>query len=167
MSSRKRGTPTSNGAPVHPALERKEPSDSAPNLLATTLAEAAKRESREPSWLRDRRRGAIAWLETRGFPLPKEESWRFTPIRSLLHVPYELGAANGASPGSAPSHGFDATPLVLVNGRLVDALTQVPGVEVQRLSDVIARDPGHIEPYLGALAPVADGFSAVNTALFE
>ena len=70
---------------------RREPTESASGLLAVTLAETTKRKRGEPSWLDAIRRDSARWLESRGFPLPNEESWRFTPIRQTGSLSRRLG----------------------------------------------------------------------------
>jgi Fe-S cluster assembly protein SufD len=140
--------------------------DPAPALLSAILAEIEKQKHADPPWLAELRRESVRWLETRGFPLPNEESWRFTPIRPLLRVPYSLATASD-DPASRIAGGSEVPSLLLENGRPKGALPNVPGLEVRRLSEVIRNDPGRVEPFFGKVARIADAFSAANTALFE
>lgn len=141
--------------------------DSAPALLSAILAEVQKRTHAGPPWLEALRGESVRWLETRGFPLPNEEGWRFTPIRHVLRVAYAPAGANGGSSSAAASEDRDCPVLTLHNGRPRGALPEVSGLDVSRLSDVIANEPERVEPFLGSVASVADGFSAANTALFD
>jgi Fe-S cluster assembly protein SufD len=143
---------------------RKEPAEAVSGLLAATLAEIAKRKRTEPSWLAGIRHESARWLESHGFPLPNEESWRFTPIRPLLRNPYEFLPGR---PGPAPVDNLEPHAVVLVNGRPEGALGSASGVDVMRLSEALEREPEPVERYLGRVAIVRDGFAAANMALFE
>jgi Fe-S cluster assembly protein SufD len=57
---------------------------------------------------------------------------------------------------------------VRIDGGRADAnaVSDDGAVEVSRIADVLAREPGRLEPYLGALAAHDHGFVAQNTALF-
>src|SRR4051794_18489978 len=93
------------------------PPEAARGLAACTLAEAERRDRQGPSWLEAQRDAAMMHLSRHGFPLPTEEEWRFTPIRSVLRVPYErrdLTAAAGVVDAFA-----EPRTIVLVNGSIV------------------------------------------------
>jgi Fe-S cluster assembly protein SufD len=143
---------------------KREPTDPVFGLLASALAEANERKRVEPGWLGAIRRESVKWLESRGFPLPNEESWRFTPVRPLLRTPYEFLAGRAVT---ASLDDFDSNAAVLINGRPGGALGGAPGVDVMRLSEAFARVPELVEPHLGSRATVKDGFAATNTALFD
>jgi Fe-S cluster assembly protein SufD len=153
-----------DASPLTKDTGRKEPAEAVSGLLVATLAEIAKRKRAEPSWLAGLRHESARWLESRGFPLQSEESWRFTPIRPLLRTPYEFLAGR---PGTAPVDGLEPHATVLVNGRPEGALGGTSGVDMMRLSEALEKEPERIERHLGRVAIVRDGFSAANTALFE
>lgn len=146
---------------------RTDPGDAAPSLMSVTLAEAARRVSRGPAWLDALRRDAVRDLESRGFPKPNDEAWRFTPIRPVLRVPYAFAPERRLSAEPDAFAGFDAPKLVLVNGRLDGPVPNVPGVEIHRIAEVLATAPERLEPYLGKLVQPSDGFTSTNTALFD
>jgi Fe-S cluster assembly protein SufD len=146
------------------ATGRREPADAASALLAAVLAATTKRREAESSWLGAIRRESVSWLESHGFPLPNEESWRFTPIKHLLRTPYAFSVGR---PGTLPLDGVDPKAAVIVNGRPEGSLGGVQGVDVMRISEAIEKEPEQVERHLGKLATVNDGFAAANTALFE
>lgn len=147
---------------------RRAANDPAATLLSAVLSEAAARPAGGPAWLVALRRSAVRHLEATGFPKHNDESWRFTPIRDLLRVPYARSTRNAEPPAQADVlSGFDAPHIVLVNGRPQGGFPNADGLEVRRLSDVFAGAPDRLAPYVGRLIAAHDGFSAVNTALFE
>jgi Fe-S cluster assembly protein SufD len=144
-------------------------------LLAASLAEARREPRGEPSWLVARRAEALARLDASGFPSAADEAWRFTPLGPVLRVPFARGqapvSAGIATPEPFPA--LDAHRAVLVNGAPV-ALTAAkgapadrPSVDLRRISEVLATEPALLEPHLGRIAALTDGFVSQNTALFE
>ncbi len=130
---------------------------------------------REPGWLADARRAALARFEALGLPGPKHEDWRFTSLAGL--APLELrrppvggGAAAEALLARAPAP--DGARLVFVNGRFRPELSSrgaLPeGALLASLADALARAPEQVRPHLGRLArPDDHAFVAANAALFE
>jgi Fe-S cluster assembly protein SufD len=119
----------------------REPSQ---GLLEAAKAAIRARTRDDRGWLESRRAEAAVWLEAHGFPRQDEEAWRFTPTRDVIRTPYALGAAD-----------------LRVTAR------DAHGVEVLSLLTALAKSPERIEPYLGRVAPLEDGFSALNGALWR
>jgi Fe-S cluster assembly protein SufD len=77
----------------------------------------------DPEWLRKLRGEAVASFRARGFPQPREEAWRHTPIRSVMEQSFEVGGREDAGRFDPVSFGpllspkADAHRLVFVNGR--------------------------------------------------
>lgn len=115
-----------------------------PGLLQTAKAAIRSRPKDGAAWLEARRTNAALVLEANGFPRRNDEAWRFTPTRDVTRAGYALGTAD-------------------VRVRTRDA----SGVEVLRLSEVLAAAPERIEPYLGQIAAIEDGFSALNGSLWR
>ena len=93
-------------------------------------ATAANGGSRAPDWVRSLRADSIERFREAGFPGPKDEEWRFTPLAPLVRAnfgPAEAGAAV-ILPEIEPFL-FDRADwprLVLVNGRFRADLSQLP-----------------------------------------
>lgn len=136
------------------------------DLLGAVLAEISGRPRGGPPWLAERRASATAWLRTRGLPAPNDEAFRFTPLRPVLRVPYRVA---GTPPGELPRAGFPwtGTTLTLVNGRPSSAPQGEPGLELLRLSEVLAKTPDRIAPFFALAEGPGDGFEAMNDALFD
>ncbi len=120
------------------------------------------------AWLEMRRQAAIDRFEELGYPAQQNETWRFTPIASLIEKPFVL--ANGAAPGlQAESFAlcpFDAYRLVFINGRYAPSLSRAlpSGVALASLAEFLGTNPERLEPWLGRAK--ANAFSALNTAFF-
>jgi Fe-S cluster assembly protein SufD len=136
-------------------------------LLAATTTALSRRPRGGPAWLEARRAEAAAQLERIGFPSSRDESFRFTPLAGLLRVPY----LPRPDQHSAPTSVFDRFPgrrIRIENGRLQGALPGAEtGVEIRGMAEVLAREPGLLEPHLSRLAAGEHGFVAQNTALFD
>ena len=136
-------------------------------------ATAANGGSRAPDWVRSLRADSIERFREAGFPGPKDEEWRFTPLAPLVRAnfgPAEAGAAV-ILPEIEPFL-FDRADwprLVLVNGRFRADLSQLPpmpGVVVQNLEAAMAADTGNLEAELvGSSARTATAFASLNAAL--
>ncbi len=126
----------------------------------------------EPAWLRERRTAAFARFVEAGFPTPRDEAWRHTPVAPLTRTRFEP-ADPDARPADdvlalLPRDGGGRARIVLVNGRLSRVLSQPgapAGVELLSLRDALASRPASVEPWLGRLA--AGVFSDLSTALAE
>ena len=131
-----------------------------------------------PSWLGHLRTRAIDAFAARGFPGPKDESWRFTnvtPVLETAFAPAPAPSRNGdpevdrwllVNPDSPPSR------LVFVNGRPHPRLSAVsalpPGVRCEPLSTAWLSVPELVEPHLAQLARYDDQpFAALSTAFLE
>src|SRR5262245_30928521 len=147
-------------------LARAEPTE---GLLATTLTALSRRPRGGPAWLEARRAEAAAQLERAGFPSPRDESFRFTPLAGVLRVPYLRGAVLDPHPATAsPFDRFPGRRIRIENGRFLGAEPGADsGVEVRSMAEMLAREPGLLEPHLLRLAAGEHGFVAQNTALFE
>jgi Fe-S cluster assembly protein SufD len=135
----------------------------APGLTATTTAALGGRPRGGPSWLEARRAEAAARLETTGFPSATDEAFRFTSLGRVLRVPFAPQAGKHVA---SPLDALNVRRVRIENGRVEsNDFGAVEGVEIRRLAEVLANDPGLVEPYLGRLAASDNGFVAQNTAL--
>src|SRR5438270_870231 len=98
-----------------------------------------------PSLHRLRRAAASRFAEL-GFPGPRDEEWRFTPVSSLTQLPFELGpTSEGLQAGERfrewPHDGQAGATLLAANGLapflLKDSQPLPPGVLVCGLAEAL------------------------------
>lgn len=125
-------------------------------------------------WLAERRAAALEQFRATGFPTPRVEAWKYTPVRALEklafapapHHPGPIGvdALPSVMPAGQPSH-----HLVFVDGRYRPELSspgRLPaGVTLASLAETLARAPDWLEAHLAQLGdPEGHPFLALNTA---
>jgi Fe-S cluster assembly protein SufD len=96
------------------------------------------------------RKAAVARFAEMGFPGPRDEEWRFTPVASLAKTPFRLPPAGGQR--------FD-----------VDGNRSLPeGVLVGSLAEALEKHPQLVEPHLARHADYKRHvFVALNTAFLR
>ena len=99
-----------------------------------------------------------------GFPTPRDEDWRFTPIKPITELNFKTAPADAAATlGGCVFTAIDGPQLVFVNGHYSETLSQVgelpAGVEVRPLLAGECPAPPAPEDAFGALnaATVTDG----------
>ena len=96
------------------------------------------------------RKAAAARFAELGFPGPRDEEWRFTPLTPLLRVPFE----------PAPTGRSDAT------WQAEGGMPQ--GLLVCNLSEALAKHAALVEPHLARHADfIRQPFTALNTAFLR
>ena len=149
-------------SPATPADPRGE---SAHAFATTTLSAMASRPRGGPPWLEARRAEAASRFDATGFPGSNDEAFRFTELSRVLRVPYTPLSGRRVP---SPLDGLAVRRVRIDNGRVdADGLGEGAGLEVRRVSEVLAHEPGLLEPYLARLAASDNGLVAQNTALFE
>lgn len=134
-------------------------------LLSAALSQSAGVAPSGVPWLDGRRARARAWLEATGFPAPKEEAWRFTPIRHVTRVPYRRMPASGDEP---PRHSLPLEAQVTFsNGAPAQVSSGTSGLRIQRFSELLSSDPARAESLPGPGPAYGDGFRALNDALLD
>ncbi len=123
------------------------------------------------TWLDGLRQGARTVL-VGGLPGPKEEVWRYTPLRGLAKIPF-IPAASADDiditevPRTVPSI-EGAVRVVLVNGVFRRDLSDSDfgdGVSVRDIHSVLAASDDDVRQVVGSLAPPkASPLAALNTA---
>lgn len=117
----------------------------------------------------DLRRKAIDRFAERGFPGPREESWRFTDTAPLAEVAFKpaTGTANPNQFAGLASGALKALQITFVDGRFAPSFSTLDlprGVGVGSLAETLRTDPGALAPFV--LVP--DGpFAQLNTAFFR
>jgi len=120
------------------------------------------------AWLDAARAQALRTFEQLGFPTTRDEAWKYSNPALLERRQYApvVGPAL-ADPAAVAQHDVCGGHLmVFVNGQLAPALSRLPqGTLIASLAQVLQHEPdsarGGIEQ-----APLANGVSALNVALF-
>ena len=124
-------------------------------------------------WLRALKFAAWERLEKSGFPGPRDEAWRQTPLGELVKT--RFARPNGVEPPLdrirqlAFDGAFAGQEIVFINGRFAAELSTLhpaSGVVIRRLSDAMA--DGRVAGRLGVVdaAERRTPFADLNTALF-
>ena len=132
---------------------------------------------RVPGWLPALRQAGMTRFEREGFPVSRDEEWRFTPIAPITRGVFQP-ATSPAAPfprekAEALAYGPESWPqLVFVNGRFAPEISNTPalppGVLVLSLAEALARRPELVEPHLGKHVTVeATPFTALNAAFIQ
>jgi len=116
------------------------------------------------------REGNFERFRTIGFPGPKSEAWKYTPVRALVRDPYVLPPKAGLARAEVDRFLLReraALRLVFVNGHfaadLSDDLSALPGRAVQSLASAL--DASAVTPAEVGLEDSSErGFSALNGA---
>ena len=147
----------------------------APTAAQSSLVASFAPPAREPAWLADARRAALARFEALGLPTARHEDWRFTNLAPLASLSFGRApdgdpalAASLLARGPAP----EGPRLVFVNGRLDPGLSRRGGLRADAvlctLGEALRDRPDQVRPHLGRLArPDDQAFVAANAALFE
>lgn len=134
---------------------------------------------RQPDWLRDMRKEALALFSEIGFPTTRDEEWKYTNVSALAKVPFQRLVPDGEEDSASLATVIDAiypdlqaSKLVFVDGRfsaaLSDGASDVDGLSVESLAGTLASAPDRVVPHLGqSVAFRKNAFTALNTALFE
>lgn len=126
-------------------------------------------------WLQALRAQALTEFSAHGFPSPREEEWRYTNVsgieKKLFSPSISLSVDDVDAEWLTSVQLEDAWVLVLVNGHFSAELSVLDGlpeaVSVMSMADVLAKQPGTVEKYLGLAADQSEhSFIAFNTAWF-
>jgi Fe-S cluster assembly protein SufD len=130
-----------------------------------------------PDWLEPLRRVAAERFAAVGFPSPRNEEWRFTPIGPVVQTPWAAAAQPAEEPAREQLAPFafghpEWSTLVFVNGWYSDALSSIgplpDGVRVSSLAEALRADGRLLEAHLGRHAPIEGSpFAALNLASFR
>lgn len=124
--------------------------------------------SGEPAWLTERRAAALQQLRLQSLPTASDEEFRFLPLASIAGERLQLSGVV-----SAKSMPLAASPAIAASLGLVDGvpLGEVPalppGLQIQRLQEILRLEPDLLEPYLGAVAAPSNVFAAVGLSAFR
>ena len=104
--------------------------------------------SRGPAWVVPARRAAFERFAATGFPTPKDEEWRFTPLGPVASTAWRTAPVGTARAAELDPFQFghpEWITLVFVNGRYAPDLsrrgTLPTGVVIETLAEALAKDP--------------------------
>ena len=130
-----------------------------------------------PEWLEPVRRAAMERFARTGFPAPRDEEWRFTPIAPIVQGSWRPATGGAAQLDRAQLAPFvfghpDWTTLVFVNGVYNEPLSAIGalpgGVRVANLAEALRADGASLQAHLTRHAPVeGSAFTALNTAFLR
>jgi Fe-S cluster assembly protein SufD len=146
-------------------------------LVQEFQARAGAATAERTDWLEPARQAAMERFSETGFPGPRDEEWRFTPLGPIVQGTWRVAdhAPAAISPAQIAPFAFgraDWTTLVFVDGILNDALSlrgELPRhVKVGSLAEFLRTDSGLLQQHLNRHAPVEGSpFTALNTAFFR
>ena len=127
---------------------------------------------REAAGLGTERREALAAVLRDGLPHGRAERWKYTPLRSLERRTFAPAHEAPVAIASAPVAAIPTPRIVLVNGRLDIAHTDLeglpPGITVRPLSQVLEQDEARAANFLARHFDRPDEiFARLNAALAE
>jgi len=108
-----------------------------------------------------------------GWPGPRDESWRHTPVSAIASTPFR--PLDGGSPPALTADAHDlavidrleGTRIVIANGRFSAELSRLAGeprITVESLRQAIARSPEDIGAHLARSLPEESAFTHLNAA---
>lgn len=122
-----------------------------------------------PGFLREAREQAMAAFAESGFPSPKAEAWKHSPLRELTataFLPSEVPARDVAASEVEPYRIPGAIELVFVDGHHVPDLDGLEDKLVEPLSHALAHPTEDLEEHLARHAG-DEPFVALNTAFAQ
>jgi len=130
-----------------------------------------------PDWLEPVRKAAIDRFAATGFPTPRDEEWRFTPVAPIAQGTWRqgTGSAHGVTREELSPFIFghpEWTTLVFVDGGYSEALSSTgalaPGVRAGSLAEALRADGVMLEKHLARHASVdSSPFTALSTAFMR
>ena len=133
--------------------------------------------AKNPAWLQQLRRSAIANFHELGFPTTRDEDWKYTSVEPITSIAFQRG--NGDLRAMRVDEVLalalaepDCNRLVFINGIHCPELSSVHGlpesVRIESLAALWKRNEDFLQPYLGRSArPSEQAFVALNTAFME
>ncbi len=129
------------------------------------------------------RKAAIARFAELGFPGPRDEEWRFTPLAPLVNTPFRCGLAAGTLFPRSGDGASRAVPSRTAVRRQAGAglrerqsaffpeaaaQSAAPGVSIVGLAEALQKHPQLVEPHLARHADFkCNAFADLNTAFLR
>jgi len=118
------------------------------------------------------RHGCLQRFADQGFPTPRDENWRYTPLRPLLTRQFLPSQKSDVTTQCTAERIQGAShSLVFVDGVFREPAPVgeiAPGIRIESIPAVLGRDPDYLRPYLGKSSEdAAHAFSLMNNALYS
>lgn len=134
--------------------------------------------SKDPSWIKSLRKGAISHFAQLGFPTLRDEEWKYTNVEPIVKSPFRFtfeSSRNGSAIQKIKPFLFgklDWNRLVFVNGIYSKELSSVSkeakGVKIGSLRETLLSEPKAVEAGLARQADFEKNpFTAMNTAFIH
>lgn len=131
--------------------------------------------TKDPFWIQETRKQALALFEKTGFPDSTDESWKYASLDSFYQIPFHLTADKPSKEtvvAKLKAEGFNmdkADLMVFVNGHFSGTLSHLSepplGVKIRSLIESLSDGP--LKRYFGhILTPENRPFVALNYAYF-
>lgn len=137
--------------------------------LQKILAHGERLAEQGPHWLCDLRRRGLAAHREHGIPTPKNEEWKYTPLREVASLDLRPAEPGPAVFDRELPWSDDCIRVLLVNGQLDRNQTDGPGTGGLRVLSICdGLKEGLFEDTLGKIASIeGHAFASLSTALFE
>ncbi len=120
------------------------------------------------------RKEGIRSFSAVGFPLPREEAWKYTPVTRWLSDSYEFlpQRIDVSSVAEQPTRSLEGYHVLTLNGRLLSEYSTLPpdgsGAVVCSIQEAVQSFPELIDRHLGRYADHrSESFPALNTAFLK
>jgi Fe-S cluster assembly protein SufD len=131
--------------------------------------------TKDPFWIQESRKEALAYFDKAGFPTSKNETWKYADLDAFFKIPFALTGeiqTKAAVASELKSLGFDTAKahlMVFVNGHLSKALSSFEesahGVKIHSLIESLSNGP--LKRYFSHILPCENRpFVALNYAYF-
>lgn len=123
------------------------------------------------SWLASIQSEAIAALEANGFPILKDEDWKYSSTAAFLKERFQQ-TERDQSLVDTKAHALvsNAYHVSICNGFVsigTGGVSLPDGVLIMPLGDAITKQADKIKPYLGKIVSQKHGFHHLNTAMLQ
>ena len=121
-------------------------------------------------WIEQKRRQGLSRFGEFGFPGPRDEDWRYTPLRPVTSKSFSLVESPvQEAPEFRKIPGLESHQVVFVDGHLVSQLPEEvgSGITITSLARALVDSPQRIEPFLGAACLANHGLTELNNALYQ
>ena len=122
-------------------------------------------------WIAQLQGRALADFERMGFPVRKDEEWKYTSVDGFLKQRFVKAVGNINNVINSTDVPIRCNKIELINGVVMNAdavmASLPPGVVVLPLAQALLLHAEKIKPWLGQILKQEHGFQALNTAMLH